>query len=60
MTLANYEALSMIAAVIDRYDFGWGTKEQGQKADVPLKYLTSVTHPCQMYTATVVRRDDHS
>lgn len=57
MALANYEALSMIAAVIDRYDFGWGTKEQGQKADWPLKYMTSVTHPCQMYTATVVRRE---
>ncbi|SAM80749.1 related to Cytochrome P450 [Ustilago bromivora] len=57
MALANYEALSMIAAVIGRYDFGWGTKEQGQKADWPLKYMTSVTHPCQMYTATVVRRE---
>lgn len=57
MTLANYEALSMIAAVIDRYDFGWGTKEQGQEADWPLKYLPSVTHPSQMYTATVVRRE---
>lgn len=58
MTLANYEALSMLAAVIDRYKFGWGTKEQGQKADWPLKYITSVTHPCQMYTATVVRREE--
>ncbi|SPC66998.1 related to Cytochrome P450 [Ustilago sp. UG-2017b] len=57
MALANYEALSMIAAVIGRYDFGWGTKEQGQKANWPLKYMTSVTHPCQMYTATVVRRE---
>lgn len=58
MTLANYEALSMVAAVVDRYEFGWGSKEQGQKADWPLKYLPSVTHPCQMYTATVVRRDE--
>lgn len=60
MTLANYEALSMVAAVIDRYDFGWGTKEQGQSADWPLKYLTSVTHPSQMYTATVARREESS
>ncbi|GAC96213.1 cytochrome P450 [Pseudozyma hubeiensis SY62] len=58
MTLANYEALSMVAAVINRYDFGWGTKAQGQTADWPLKYLPSVTHPCQMYTATVVRREE--
>ncbi|ETS62942.1 hypothetical protein PaG_02711 [Moesziomyces aphidis] len=58
MTLANYEALSMVAAVIDRYHFGWGTKAQGQQADWPLRYLTSVTHPCQMYTATVVRREE--
>ncbi|CDS82158.1 related to Cytochrome P450 [Sporisorium scitamineum] len=56
MTLANYEALSMVAAVMERYEFGWGTKAQGQKADWPLKYLPSVTHPSQMYTATVVRR----
>ncbi|KAJ1028605.1 hypothetical protein NDA16_001771 [Ustilago loliicola] len=58
MTLANYEALSMVAAVMDRYDFGWATREQGQKADWPLQYLTSVTHPCQMYTATVVRSEE--
>ena len=58
MTLANYEALSMVAAVVDRYDFGWGTKAQGQEADWPLKYLPSVTHPSQMYTATVVRRTE--
>ncbi|KIS70555.1 uncharacterized protein UMAG_01723 [Mycosarcoma maydis] len=58
MTLANYEALSIIAAVMNRYDFGWGTKAQGQTADWPLKYLPSVTHPSQMYTATVVRRDE--
>ncbi len=48
----------MVAAVLDRYEFGWGTKEQGQQADMPLKYLQSLTHPSQMYTATVVRRED--
>ncbi|CBQ71941.1 related to Cytochrome P450 [Sporisorium reilianum SRZ2] len=58
MTLANYEALSMVAAVMDRYEFGWASEAQGQKADWPLKYLPSVTHPSQMYTATVVRRDE--
>lgn len=56
MNLANYEALSFTAAVIDRYDFGWATAAQGQKASWPLKYLNSVTHPSEMYTATVVRR----
>ena len=60
ITLANYEALSMLAAVIDRYDFAWGTKEQGQEAAWPLKHLSSVTHPCQMYTVAVVRRNDSS
>ncbi|PWZ00527.1 cytochrome P450 [Testicularia cyperi] len=56
MSLANYEALAFTAAVIDRYDFGWASKEQGQEASWPLKYKNSVTHPSEMYMATVVRR----
>ncbi|EPQ32289.1 uncharacterized protein PFL1_00486 [Pseudozyma flocculosa PF-1] len=56
MTLATYEALAWVAAVIDRYDFGWATEEQGQQAHWPLRYKNSVTHPSEMYTATVVKR----
>lgn len=56
MALATYEALAFCAATLDRYDFGWASKEQGQQADWPLKYLNSVTHPSQVYTATVSRR----
>ncbi|KAN0066262.1 hypothetical protein ACQY0O_000356 [Thecaphora frezii] len=56
MTLATYEALAFVAAVIDRFDFGWASKEQGQQAAWPLRYQLSVTHASEMYTATVVKR----
>lgn len=43
--LSNFESLAFISAVIDRYDFGWATKEQGQTSSWPPTHAASLTHP---------------
>ncbi|KAK0533914.1 hypothetical protein OC842_002823, partial [Tilletia horrida] len=49
MNLANYEALSLVAAVVPLFDFHWATAEQGQTVSWPPTYVSSVTHPMESY-----------
>ncbi|KAK0552250.1 hypothetical protein OC844_006453 [Tilletia horrida] len=56
MNLANYEALSLVAAVVPLFDFHWATAEQGQTVSWPPTYVSSVTHPMESYMVEFRRR----
>ncbi|KAK0563646.1 hypothetical protein OC844_002094 [Tilletia horrida] len=56
MNLANYEALSLVAAVVPLFDFRWATPEQGQTVSWPPKYISSLTHPMDPYKVEFRRR----
>ncbi|KAK0541279.1 hypothetical protein OC835_000263 [Tilletia horrida] len=56
MNLANYEALSLVAAVVPLFDFHWATAEQGQTVNWPPTYVSSLTHPMESYKVEFRRR----
>jgi len=60
MNLANYEALSIVAAVVPLFDVHWATEAQGQTASWPPLYLSSVTHPMEPYRVELRRRAQRS
>ncbi|PWN33640.1 cytochrome P450 [Meira miltonrushii] len=45
MNLAGFEGVSFLAAMLQKYDFTWASKQQGQTSDWPPMYANSVTHP---------------
>ncbi len=57
MNLANYEAMALCSALLPRYKFSWTSKQDGQIAEWPLRYQSSVTLPSEMFYSTVTRRD---
>ena len=56
MNLAYFEAMAVCIAVLPRFKIRWSTPEEGQTAEWPLRYIASVTHPCEPYVATVEAR----
>ncbi|KAE8227149.1 hypothetical protein CF319_g349 [Tilletia indica] len=56
MNLANFEALSIVAAIVPLFDFHWARAEQGQTASWPPKYISSITHPMEPYQVEFRRR----
>ncbi|KAE8210263.1 hypothetical protein CF327_g5848 [Tilletia walkeri] len=57
MNLANFEALSIVAAIVPLFDFHWARTEQGQTASWPPKYISSITHPMEPYQVEFRRRE---
>ncbi|KAE8239249.1 hypothetical protein A4X06_0g8419, partial [Tilletia controversa] len=56
MNLANFEALSIVAAVVPLFDIHWAKADQGQTASWPPKYVSSITHPMEPYQVEFRRR----
>ncbi|KAE8254855.1 hypothetical protein A4X13_0g3257 [Tilletia indica] len=56
MNLANFEALSIVAAIVPLFDFHWARKDQGQTASWPPVYLSSITLPMEPYQVEFRRR----
>ncbi|CAD6913656.1 unnamed protein product [Tilletia controversa] len=56
MNLANFEALSIVAAIVPLFDVHWARADQGQTASWPPKYLASVTLPSEPYQVEFRRR----
>ncbi|KAE8227148.1 hypothetical protein CF319_g348 [Tilletia indica] len=56
MNLANFEVLGLVAAVVPLFDIHWARADQGQTADWPLRYISSITHPMQPYRVELRRR----
>jgi cytochrome P450 len=57
MNLAGYEATAFLAATLQKYDFTWSSKQQGQTSDWPPTYANSVTHPMKdLYQVIVTHR----
>ncbi|KAE8227160.1 hypothetical protein CF319_g351 [Tilletia indica] len=56
MNLANFEALSIVAAIVPLFDVHWARADQGQTASWPPKYISSLTHPTEPYQVEFRRR----
>ncbi|CAD6966982.1 unnamed protein product [Tilletia controversa] len=56
MNLANFEALSIVAAIVPLFDIHWARADQGQTASWPPKYLPSITLPSEPYQVEFRRR----
>ncbi|KAK0549074.1 hypothetical protein OC846_004231 [Tilletia horrida] len=52
----DFEALSIVAAILPLYDVHWASAEQGQTSSWPPAYLSSVTHPMEPYKVEFRRR----
>ncbi|CAD6898402.1 unnamed protein product [Tilletia controversa] len=56
MNLANFEALSIVAAMVPLFDVHWARADQGQTASFPPKYLSSITLPMEPFQVEFRRR----
>lgn len=57
MNLAGFEGVSFLAAMLQKYDFTWASKQQGQTSDWPPTYANSVTHPMKdSYQCIITQR----
>ena len=58
MNLAGFEGVAFLTAMLQKYDFTWASKQQGQTSDWPPMYANSVTHPMKDdYQCIITKRN---